>query len=208
MEFFDDKKNWNKQEVRHGRAWTKDELRLKSASDLHKIWFVLLKERNMLMTMEHECKEKHRLFPSAERIDKVKISMDNIETVVKERNRAYYELETGEAGVREEEEIFTPLGIKAKYVTKEYTIPKEENRKWHENRRYRGYAVMKFRRLYKEQELLEKRRERTRNRNHVKGLLRRFPEMDLNILKEKYPDVDIDKLLAKDVIRPHYFKEE
>ncbi|EAT42890.1 AAEL005598-PA, partial [Aedes aegypti] len=72
MDFFDDKKNWGENEVKHGRAWNKDELRIKSNVDLHKLWFVLLKERNMLMTMEHECEEKMELFPSPERLDKVK----------------------------------------------------------------------------------------------------------------------------------------
>jgi hypothetical protein len=33
--------------------------------------FVLLKERNMLLTMEHECREQTELFPNPERIDKV-----------------------------------------------------------------------------------------------------------------------------------------
>lgn len=33
--------------------------------------FVLLKEKNMLLTMEHECKEQTELFPNPERIDKV-----------------------------------------------------------------------------------------------------------------------------------------
>jgi hypothetical protein len=33
--------------------------------------FVLLKERNMLFTMEHECREQAELFPNPERIDKV-----------------------------------------------------------------------------------------------------------------------------------------
>lgn len=33
--------------------------------------FVLLKERNMLLTMEHECKANFELFPNPERIDKV-----------------------------------------------------------------------------------------------------------------------------------------
>lgn len=33
--------------------------------------FVLLKERNMLLTMEHECKVQFELFPNPERIDKV-----------------------------------------------------------------------------------------------------------------------------------------
>ena len=33
--------------------------------------FILLKERNMLLTMEHECREQTELFPNPERIDKV-----------------------------------------------------------------------------------------------------------------------------------------
>lgn len=72
MEFFDDKKNWGKSEVRIGRAWRIQELRIKSNSDLHKLWYVLLKERNMLKTMEHEAEEKYELFPNPERIDKVR----------------------------------------------------------------------------------------------------------------------------------------
>jgi hypothetical protein len=34
--------------------------------------FVLLKEKNMLLTMEHECREQTELFPNPERIDKVR----------------------------------------------------------------------------------------------------------------------------------------
>lgn len=72
MEFFDDKKNWGESAVRSGRSWKVDELRIKSNSDLHKLWFVLLKERNMLLTMEADCKRRVELFPGPERIDKVK----------------------------------------------------------------------------------------------------------------------------------------
>lgn len=71
MEFFDDPKNWGADEVRTGRSWKLDELRIKSNSDLHKLWFVLLKERNMLFTMEHECNVEWELFPSPERLDRV-----------------------------------------------------------------------------------------------------------------------------------------
>lgn len=62
--------------------------------------YVLLKEKNMLLTMEHEAKKKVEIFPSPERIDKVEESMENLETVVRERNVAYHKLETGETGER------------------------------------------------------------------------------------------------------------
>lgn len=138
MEFFDDSKNWGQNEVKHGRyvqqclcriidqlinlvsvfayrAWTADELRIKSNVDLHKLWFVLLKERNMLLTMEHECNDKVALFPSPERIDKVKLSMENLETVVRERNRAYHQLETGKDGERPQRFVYNQLGIRSLY---------------------------------------------------------------------------------------------
>ena len=38
MEFFDDKNNWGQSEVKVGRSWKQDELRIKSNSDLHKLW--------------------------------------------------------------------------------------------------------------------------------------------------------------------------
>ena len=62
----------------------KDELRLKSNSDLHKLWFVLLKERNMLLTMEEAFKDKVAPMPNPERMDKVELSMEHLEEVVRE----------------------------------------------------------------------------------------------------------------------------
>lgn len=89
----------------------------------------------MLLTMEEFCKQNFLLFPSPERIDKVYISfpmifqfelnsyisllfqhqqveesMKNLETVVRERNKAYYLLETGEDGERPGVIIHTPIG--------------------------------------------------------------------------------------------------
>ena len=57
--------------VRVGRSWLTDELRLKSNTDLHKLWYVLLKERNMLLTMEEAYKVEHVAMPNPERLDKV-----------------------------------------------------------------------------------------------------------------------------------------
>lgn len=115
MQFFDDKKHWGQSEVKSGRAWTLDELRIKSNGDLHKLWFVLLKEKNMLLTMEHECNDKVELFPSPERLDKVKLSMEHLETVVRERNRAYNMLETGVDGERPGRLVNNQLGMQFYY---------------------------------------------------------------------------------------------
>ena len=72
MEFFDDQSNWKDYKVKHGRAWRLDELRLKSNADLHKLWYVLHKERNMVLTMEELYTANCISMPSPERIAKVK----------------------------------------------------------------------------------------------------------------------------------------
>lgn len=103
MEFFDHKDNWGAKTIRVGRPWKKEELRLKSNQELHKLWYVLLKERNMLMTMEEEYTNQKELFPNPERLEKVEDSMENLLDVVCERDIALSELETGETcapGVR------------------------------------------------------------------------------------------------------------
>ena len=71
MEFFDDEKNWTEPKVTHGRPWHVGDLRLKSNVQLHKLWYVLHKERNMLLTMEAAFKNESQPFPSPERITKV-----------------------------------------------------------------------------------------------------------------------------------------
>eukprot|EP01130_Rhizamoeba_saxonica_P001144 TRINITY_DN11022_c0_g1_i1.p1 TRINITY_DN11022_c0_g1~~TRINITY_DN11022_c0_g1_i1.p1 ORF type:complete len:170 (-),score=24.18 TRINITY_DN11022_c0_g1_i1:41-550(-) len=70
-----------------GRAWTASELRLKSFSDLHKLWFVLLKEKNMLLTQREKRRQTkdHDDFKSPIRLRKVRKSMARIKFVVHER---------------------------------------------------------------------------------------------------------------------------
>uniref|UniRef100_U5EIR2 Large ribosomal subunit protein uL29m n=1 Tax=Corethrella appendiculata TaxID=1370023 RepID=U5EIR2_9DIPT len=206
MEFFDKKENWAQTDVKHGREWKLDELRIKSNSDLHKLWFVLLKERNMLLTMEEECKRRTELFPSPERIDKIELSMKNLETVVRERNRAYFELETGETGERPGRLVKNQFGLNFFYRMCEHVIPQYMNKKWNEKRDFDRIApydrdVQSFLKFYREKLYNVRRKKGNRDRNEVVHILKRFPNVDRKYLAEKYPTVDIDILYKKDKIR-------
>ncbi|XP_040988091.1 39S ribosomal protein L47, mitochondrial isoform X2 [Juglans microcarpa x Juglans regia] len=56
--------------VVYGRSWKASELRLKSWDDLHKLWYVLLKEKNMLMTQRQMLHAQNLRFPNPERVPK------------------------------------------------------------------------------------------------------------------------------------------
>jgi len=64
------------------------ELRRKSYDDLHKLWIVLYKEKNMLTTEAELCRRNAEYFPQPERRQKVKKSMGAIKIVIGERKRA------------------------------------------------------------------------------------------------------------------------
>lgn len=55
-----------------GRGWKASELRNKSFEELHKLWFVLLKERNLLATQEAESRRLGQMFFGKHREIKVK----------------------------------------------------------------------------------------------------------------------------------------
>ncbi|KNA15173.1 hypothetical protein SOVF_100280 [Spinacia oleracea] len=71
--------------VVYGRGWKASELRLKSWDDLHKLWYVLMKEKNMLMTQKQMLNAQNLRFPNPERISKVRRSMCRIKHVLTER---------------------------------------------------------------------------------------------------------------------------
>jgi len=200
-EFFDDKKNWGENTVKAGRSWRVDDLRVKSNTDLHKLWYVLLKERNMLMTMEHEAKRALELFPNPERIDKVEESMANLETVVRERNKAYYMLETGESGERTGEEKENFLGLQQYEQHEEYTLPLESNKSYllekqaepQSSRKEKAWFLVRW----KAQKRKEARMELRRQQFYVLHTLRNFPHTDIDVLKETYPLVDVDKYVER-----------
>ena len=83
-----------------GRAWKSSELRLKSFDDLHKLWYVLLKEKNALLTEFYDCQARNVSMPHPERLDKVKRKqkerLDRMEKrlkgVLTERKMAYEKL--------------------------------------------------------------------------------------------------------------------
>lgn len=78
----------------------------------------MLKERNMLLTIEEWFKEQYELtlleksMPNPDRLERVEESMANLETVVRERNQAALELEYGHTGERKSKDITTFLGFK------------------------------------------------------------------------------------------------
>ena len=74
-----------------GRAWAARDLRHKSFDDLHKLWFVLLKEKNMLLTVKHDAKRTGSTMPAKDRLRKVRNGMAAIKTVIGERDRAVAE---------------------------------------------------------------------------------------------------------------------
>ncbi|GAY38917.1 hypothetical protein CUMW_040370 [Citrus unshiu] len=71
-EFFEKDRGPDDQKPVYGRSWKASELRLKSWDDLNKLWYVLLKEKNMLMTQQQMLHAQNLKFPSPERIPKVK----------------------------------------------------------------------------------------------------------------------------------------
>ena len=70
-----------------GRAWRIDELRLKDHTDLHKLWYVLLKEKNKLKSdhiMQIQMQSNFFRFTD---LKKVRLSMARLLTVVNERKK-------------------------------------------------------------------------------------------------------------------------
>ncbi|KAM0907654.1 hypothetical protein ACQ4PT_015965 [Festuca glaucescens] len=86
-EFFEVERSTSDDQARphYGRGWKAAELRLKSWDDLHKLWYVLLKEKNMLMSQRQMLNSENMHFPNPERISKVKRSMCRIKHVLTER---------------------------------------------------------------------------------------------------------------------------
>jgi len=207
-QFFEDEKFRGEDKIRVGRSWRKDELRLKNNIDLHKLWYVLLKERNMLLTMEDAYKEEYVAMPNPERIDKVEESMENLEDVVRERNRAYYELEVGITGERDRFIRRDGLGRLVYYKPVEHSIPATVNSSYRKQLKLRYSCQMnehveKFLSEYGEKINIQQRRRELYQMKQAAKVVRRFPEVNMDALLEKFPLVDPDRLLRWKRIRGH-----
>lgn len=212
-QFFDQPSNFGQTKVRVGRNWLKSELRLKSNSDLHKLWYVLLKERNMLLTMEQFYKDEFELMPNPERIDKVEQSMENLEEVVRERNRAYYQLETGESGERERIIRPGPFGIDVGYVKEEHFLPRKYNIEYRKSLRYRYHTtwskdVRDFHARFLEMKRQDDYQERLVQMRKVAWILKRFPDSDEEAIMEKYPKVDLNAVKRWYKVRGHHNNDQ
>ncbi|KOX75095.1 hypothetical protein WN51_13402 [Melipona quadrifasciata] len=132
--------------------------------------------------------------------------MANLESVVRERNKAYYMLETGTTGERPVTLKYNPLGLRFRYRLREYSRPKHANPEWHKTHQfgYGGYAVAKFLRLYREKLWNEKRKSRNRQINRVATLMRIFPNLDMEAVKEQYPLADVEKITLNVITSYHY----
>ncbi|XP_075878875.1 large ribosomal subunit protein uL29m [Nelusetta ayraudi] len=130
-EFFDLPENWGESAVKSGAPWTAKQLRTKSNEDLHKLWYVLLKEKNMLVTLEQEARRQRLQMPSPERLRKVERSMIRLETVALERETALRLLQTGQEKGRPGAWRKNLFGYVYWYRFKEYAIP------WYMNKRYK-----------------------------------------------------------------------
>jgi len=77
-----------RQTERVGRSWSVKELRRKSYDDLHKLWLVLYKEKNMLLTEANLARRHGYMMLQPDRRKKVRKSMGAIRHVLGERKRA------------------------------------------------------------------------------------------------------------------------
>lgn len=191
MQFFDDTKNWGSTEVKSGRAWRIDELRIKSNSDLHKLWFVLYKERNMLYTMQEAANQESVTFPSPERIDKIEESMANLENVVRERNKAYWQLEVSPCATGERPAVFRrdAFGWTRWHQCSQHIVPYSRNKIFRESAGAGHIKTTKrFYKWYKERKRSHYNFIRAKNARYLRDLFRRFPNADVDYIAELHPE--------------------
>lgn len=160
-----------------GDAWTINQLRGKSSEDLHKLWYVLLKEKNMLLTLEQESKRQRVTMPGTNRLYKVTKSMENLDKVVTERETALRLLQTGQEKGRPGEWRKDCFGETTWHTFKEWPIPWYMNKRHMKSNFYALPYVDHFDRLKLEQRLRAEARKRNAAKKKQLDLEKRFPHI-------------------------------
>lgn len=176
-EFFDFPENWGESSIKSGGPWTAKQLRTKSNEDLHKLWYVLLKEKNMLLTLEQESRRQKVMMPSPERLRKVERSMIRLETVVNERETALRLLQTGQEKGRPGTWRKNTFGYTYWYRFKEYAIPWYMNKRYKRKKFYTPKFVEPHIRLRIEKHLRERARKASLEKKSQAKLKEKFPQM-------------------------------
>ncbi|XP_008291930.1 large ribosomal subunit protein uL29m [Stegastes partitus] len=179
-EFFDFPENWGETNVKSGAPWSAKQLRTKSNEELHKLWYVLLKEKNMLLTLQQESKRQRVPMPSPERMRKVERSMIRLETVVTERETALRLLQTGQEKGRPGAWRKNTFGYIYWYRFKEYAIPWYMNRRYKRKKFYTPDFVQPHMRLRIEKLLRQRVRKAAAKKHAQAKLKQRFPEMKVS----------------------------
>ncbi|XP_062852584.1 39S ribosomal protein L47, mitochondrial isoform X2 [Trichomycterus rosablanca] len=169
-EFFDLPENWGESTVKSGAPWTAKQLRAKSNEDIHKLWYVLLKEKNMLLTVEQEAKRQSLSMSSPERMKKVDRSMRRLDIVVKEREDALRLLQTGQEKGRPGEWRRNVFGKTFWYRFREHPVPWFMNKIYKRKRFYTPPFVAPYTRLSLEKHLRSKTRNEKREKQNQKKL--------------------------------------
>jgi len=163
----------------------------------------------MLLTMEEAYKKEQLEIPNPERIDKVDESMENIEYVVRERNRAFCELEIGVSGEAERRLQTGPFGLTVGYTAKEHTVPWKLNAEYRKYLRYRyqtcnSPTVKKFVRKYVERRMEWERVVRMEQMRLCAQTLQRFPNASEEGLRERFPLIDVDLVKRWKKVKGHH----
>lgn len=178
-EFFGDPKLWSEIDIKSGREWLVEDLRLKDNETLHKLWYVLLKERNMLLTLEAEADRQKKHMPGDDRLEKVETSMKNLKQVVQERDEALNELQLGRKEKHPGKWEYSPFGFMHYVKPKEHLIPKHMSKYWAATQRQYHPSMGRFIRIWLEKVRKERWRRARIEYKRIQKLKERFPDSDM-----------------------------
>jgi len=180
-----------------GKPWATEDLKKKSFEDLHKLWFVLVKERNLLVTEQMRWKVQPELikeFAVNIRLKKVRKSMARIQGLLNLRKHEYHRY----LALKEMKELKDKGEPIPKEMRKKYVIPRDLSEDQKRTRR-----IAKFTNEYKNK-LKRNLQHRMQNENNKWG--KRF-DYSVRLNNTRLADVyekaqaKTERRMARDPIR-------